>query len=380
MKNFTKSIYKIEVLIAFLIIILFLIKDYATRSLIAIIGVGFILYISLLLYKKKRDDNFLKVYASETVIIIMLSFLILISLLGIVLGYNKTLFSLSVNTWFKGVIPAFIVTIISEYLRFILIKNNTNEKLGIYIITFLMILFNIITNYSIPDFTDSYKIFTFICTIVCPAIGQELLASYMVYKDGLRPALLYKLIMNLYIYIIPIMTDLGDYLYSAIGVMIPFTIYMALRKFVNTEKRKRDQIETKKFNLAVMFVIIILSVLVILVSGIFKYQLIAIASGSMVPVYDKGDAVIFEKVEKSKIEVGDIIVYRREGKIIAHRVIKITENNEKLYFYTKGDANFSDDKYATVEDDVMGKIRFIIKYIGYPTVWINQIWGEVFER
>ena len=372
MKNFKKSIYKIEFLFLFLIIILFFVNDQNDKYLISFLGTGIIFFITFMLYKRKRDDSFYKVYATEILMIVILIFVILLAGLGLIIGFSKTLFSLNYNTWLKGLIPTLVLTVITEYFRFILIKNNMNEKLGIYAITVLMMLFTIITFYGLPDFTNSYKIFVFICTIVFPVIAKELLTTHMIYNYGLRPALVYKLIMNLYIYITPIMTDLGDYLYSAIGVIIPFTIYIVLKKLVSIEDKKNKRFETKTLNWTVIPFLIVLLILVILVSGITKYHMIAIASGSMVPTFCRGDAIIYEKIEKTEIRLNDVIVFKKDGKIISHRVIKITENNEKLYFYTKGDANYTNDPGATIEDDVMGRVIYIVKYIGYPTVWVNE--------
>ena len=56
-------------------------------------------------------------------------------------------------------------------------------------------------------------------------------------------------------------------------------------------------------------VMIFLFIMIILVSGITNYQMIAIASNSMYPIYQRGDAVIFKKVEAASIKEGDILVF-----------------------------------------------------------------------
>ena len=118
---------------------------------------------------------------------------------------------------------------------------------------------------------------------------------------------------------------------------------------------------------------ILLFIMVILVSGITKYQMIAIASDSMFPSYQRGDAVIFEDVEVSTIKVGDILVFSNNEQVITHRVAKIKESENKLYFYTKGDANNSLDAEPVKQENVLGIIKNGIKYIGYPTVILNEI-------
>ena len=97
----------------------------------------------------------------------------------------------------------------------------------------------------------------------------------------------------------------------------------------------------------------------------------------MTPNVNKGDAVIVEKLdidEIKKIKIGEILVFKKEGKIIVHRVVqknKITE--DEYYFYTKGDNNNSYDGYPISIDNIIGVVKARIKFIGYPTVLLNEI-------
>ena len=101
--------------------------------------------------------------------------------------------------------------------------------------------------------------------------------------------------------------------------------------------------------------------------------MIAIASNSMVPVYARGDAIIFEKIDKKLLQDDDIIVFKKDNILVAHRIINTKEVSSKLYFYTKGDANNSADGDMINEDDVLGIVRRVVKYIGFPTVWLNEL-------
>lgn len=95
----------------------------------------------------------------------------------------------------------------------------------------------------------------------------------------------------------------------------------------------------------------------------------------MVPVFNRGDAVIYEKLSEEqlkKIEIYTIIVYSREEQLIVHRVIDKWETNGKTYYLTKGDANKSDDYVPVGTDQIVGIYKFAIKYIGYPSVWLSE--------
>ena len=51
----------------------------------------------------------------------------------------------------------------------------------------------------------------------------------------------------------------------------------------------------------------------------------------------------------------------------------ILRYNEKVYFYTKGDANKSVDNFKINEEEVVGKVDLVVKYVGYPTLWIREV-------
>ena len=380
MEKNLKSIYKFLIIILLLVVLLFFIQNANHKNLISIIGFGILLLIGAIKFKKNKDTNFFRHSAFSVVFAVLTFYFIIISLLGLVLGFSKTLFSLNPEKWMRGLIPVFFITIFSERLKYILIKNNKTEKTAIYLLTALMAVFNIflVTNFFTMN-TASYKIFVYICTTVIPIIAQEMLSTYIIFNYGFLPAIGYKLIINLYIYILPIFTALGDYLYSAANVIIPFTIYITLKKWLKSnEDIRREKQKLRAINLGFITIpiIIFLIIIIILVSGIFNYQMIAIASNSMEPLYERGDAIIFERIDKNDIETGDIIVFKKDNIILAHRVVRVREDYTKKYFYTKGDANKSVDSGYVVEDAVLGVVRNVVKFIGYPTVWLN----ELFER
>ena len=376
MKQDIKSIYKFEGIILLLSILFLFIQNDITKYILSIISLGIMLFIAGLVYKKKRDTNFFRGFATRIVLSVIILYFIILFLLGLVLGFGKTLFSTNPDRWIRKVIPIFVVTLLIERLRYILIKNNQIERKAIYLLTVLTAVFNILLISNLFSLKNLYDVFVFVCVTVLPIIAQELLSTYIVLHYGFSPVIIYKLIMNLYIYILPIMADLGDYLQGAIGIIVPFTIYVLLVKYLKP-KEEENRIKDKLTGINIGFItiptIILVSVLIVLVSGISKYQMIAIASNSMVPAYERGDAIIFEKIDNDYLENEDIIVFKKEGKLIAHRIIKIKKDSSKLYFYTKGDANNSADAELVNENEVLGRVRRVIKYLGYPTVLINEL-------
>jgi len=76
---------------------------------------------------------------------------------------------------------------------------------------------------------------------------------------------------------------------------------------------------------------------------------------SMYPTLKAGDVGIVEKCKSADLQIGDIIVFKQNGKLITHRLISIIVENETQLFVAKGDKNSHPDKPFTVEA-LVGKV------------------------
>lgn len=73
------------------------------------------------------------------------------------------------------------------------------------------------------------------------------------------------------------------------------------------------------------------------------------STGSMLPTLGKGvSGLTVEPKSADEIDVGDIVSFKRNGKLIVHRVVRKGIDGGGVYFVTKGDNSPADD----------GKIRF----------------------
>lgn len=102
--------------------------------------------------------------------------------------------------------------------------------------------------------------------------------------------------------------------------------------------------------------------------NLFGYKFFNVISGSMKPNLEIGDIVITKEIED--IKKGDIITFRQQNSIITHRVVDIINENEKLYYQTKGDNNNSNDEILVEYKDIEGIYACRIPKIG---IVINNI-------
>ena len=96
----------------------------------------------------------------------------------------------------------------------------------------------------------------------------------------------------------------------------------------------------------------------------------------MQPVFGYGDAILLEKINPQEITNHEIIVFNRDGMIVSHRVVKVSKEPGITYFYTKGDSNKDQDTDRVADKDVIGVVRKVLKFVGYPTVKINELMKE----
>ena len=368
MKNL--KIYVIE-LILFISIIVF---NYIYNSTTFLYGSIILLtVVSLYLFGFYRDNSYIKGNVIRIVLSCLLSFFIVIYCIGLFTGFNRTIFSFTSDYIVKIILLEAVIIICEELLRYIIAKKSNKSIIPIIIYTIIMSLLNIIIEINGFDLVDSESIFIFISVVIIPVISREFLCSYLTYKVSFIPSLIYKLVIVLYEYIVPIIPSLGNYLYSVTNVLLVYIIYILSSKSIIKNQRDDKFVRRASYSVIYIPVIILLSFIVILVSGIFRYKLIAIGSSSMHPIYDRGDAIIYDK-KYDDLEVGDIIAFEKSNVIITHRIVRINKNTG--YIKTKGDNNNAADFFDITTSEVLGKVEYKVKYIGYPTIWINEIFGK----
>ena len=76
---------------------------------------------------------------------------------------------------------------------------------------------------------------------------------------------------------------------------------------------------------------------------------------SMFPFLKEGDVALIKKVEIHTLKLGDVIVFKQDQKMIAHRLMEINKNGAHYTLTTKGDTSKQNDPLFS-EADYVGKI------------------------
>jgi signal peptidase len=86
----------------------------------------------------------------------------------------------------------------------------------------------------------------------------------------------------------------------------------------------------------------------------------------MSPTFDAGSVVFVRPLPPEEIRVGDILTYKVRGgdSIVTHRVVEIVEEDGKLGFITRGDANDVNDEGILEPERVIGRVNYYLPYLG----------------
>ncbi len=364
------KVYTLEfILLAILSFTLFVSKIYSRIILACLLTVCTVLTSSLL---KKR--NIVSVYAKKVNIMITFFAIIYLAgfyLMGLHFGYYRPAITFGYTTLIEHIIPIAIIILSSEMLRNILLAQNTKLTKPITYILMVIIDLLIYANiYSADTYTEIIEVIGF---ALFASLSCNLLYNYISIRFGVIGNIIFRLITILYAYIIPLIPNVYVFFRSILRMIYPYIMYLVI-EYAFSKERKAVAFETKRNKvIANTIVLIIIAIMVMLISCQFKFGILVIGTGSMTGTINVGDAILYEKYDGEKIEVGDVIIFVQKEVQVVHRVVEIKNVNGEKRYITKGDANQDRDEGYIIENDIFGTTKLRIPYIGYPTVWIRDI-------
>ncbi len=122
-------------------------------------------------------------------------------------------------------------------------------------------------------------------------------------------------------------------------------------------------------------VAIILFTSVLLVNALIPFieeseRPLIVLSGSMKPIMLPGDLIVVKSVDQNELKVGDVVAFQPPGSkpntLVTHRIVSLVEGKERL-FQTKGDANNAKDDFKVPASNAVGKMIFVVPFVGYLT-------------
>ena len=300
--------------------------------------------------------------------------------LGYMYGFSKIPYSHKIISILTNIIIQINPIIGIETLKIAIITKNKNNKLLVAIITILLILIQINYHILVDLCSNKEELFRYICSTTFPMVISNIIYTYFLLKDMYIFVLGYRVLVKLFMIVVPIFPNVDWYVMGSASILLPIFMYLLFKyKFLKEKKdiRKRKENILAKINYVVTFILAFM--LVCFMIGLFKYEPICILSNSMIPTYKRGDVVIFKKMnnyELSNISQNSIIVYTKDDKNIAHRVVNIVKTEDRVLYQTKGDSNNAPDTDLVRIEQIKGVYVFHIKYIGLPSVWLYNYFHQ----
>ena len=100
---------------------------------------------------------------------------------------------------------------------------------------------------------------------------------------------------------------------------------------------------------------------------------LAVATGSMEPAIEIGDAVVVGRTDAEALQEGQVIAYRLDGQIVVHRITERTETALGPVFRTKGDHNNAPDLQEVAADQICGRVLLVVPKGGTASLWLRQL-------
>ena len=330
-------------------------------------------------FGKNYDNKKLRNSIIQYTIVAVLSYIIIYLLSGLFVTFGKNPYNTKLNGLIKNIWITGVAICAKEYVRYKLI-NNVYDKDKIkfaILISVVYILIDIDYTRFIGNTVATLTIIKYISQVIVPNIAKNMLFSYTSIYSNCVPAIIYQFITNLYYWLSPILPNSPWAMTSVIDTVIPTILFLYIRYEKNKLSPQKDRQTLVNTNPGSIIPLVVAIILVIWFAlGIFPIKPVAIATGSMEKEIYVGDVAIIQKCNANDVNVGDIIEYQMEGYTVIHRIVQKNQRSGEFYFVTKGDNNNAPDVAEVREDQLIGKVIFKIKYIGYPAIWLHLLQTE----
>jgi signal peptidase len=125
-------------------------------------------------------------------------------------------------------------------------------------------------------------------------------------------------------------------------------------------------IKTVPLALLVLLALASVTVLIIYTSGAIPYKVYVMHTGSMAPTIPVKSAIV---VRENRFHVGQVVVFRENGYIVAHRLMSINPDGT---INTKGDANRSLDPWHAPKSSIIGGVVAAPHGVGFFLVYVSH--------
>lgn len=275
------------------------------------------------------------------------------------------------NILLTVILPLTVLIVSSELIRSVFLMQDS--RLAGALAYVICVLSEVLAFSGMAGITSMNRFMDLVGLTLFPALSANLYYHYLSRHYGMASPIAFRLITTLYIYVVPTETLMSDALLALIKIFVPMILLILTAALFEKGKKNALRKSKKLSTAATVFAALIVLAVTMLVSGQFRYGAMVIATDSMTGEINRGDVIIYERYENQKIEEGQVIVFDYNDVNVVHRVVKIDNTNGERHYYTRGDANDANDSGYRTDADILGLTDLKLAYVGYPTLWLNEI-------
>ncbi len=343
---------------------------------ISFIGIAIIFRIFML---SPYNTNKFRKDIIQYVFITMFSYAIIYLILGIFTKYGKNPYSSTLRGLVINIFVYASVFCSIEYIRYKLIHNVYNQDVNIVFVIIVIAfsiwdlkLFNVLENGL-----TVYSGFKFLFYNFVPVVIKNVLFTYITLKADYFPTIIYNFIYYFILWIPPILPKAPWVAEAMFNTFFPLLLLLYIRYYVAKKDRfQLNKVYAEKSPGSLILFCTALIVLILFALGVFPIKPVGVATASMYPQINVGDAVVIKKCNANDVSVQDIIEYQMEGYTVIHRVISKYQKDGEYFFITKGDNNQDEDTKPVSEEQLIGKVIFKVPYIALPTIWLHSVQSQ----
>lgn len=298
-------------------------------------------------------------------------YVVAIEMTGLIFGFYKNPYFVSPKLLLTAILPLVVMIIATELLRTTWLEQKNTFSTGISFVVCL--LAEVLACSNIAGITTLNQFMDVVGMTLFPAISANVFYHYTAKQFGMLPNVAFRLITTLYVYFTHTVTSMADALQACIKILVPFVLFIFYSALFSKKKKNAVRKESKLGFVATALSVAVVISVAMLISCQFRFGAIVIATGSMTGEINKGDVIVYERYDDQTIREGQVIVFSQHSGLIIHRVIRIDEIGGEVRYYTKGDANTTEDSGYRTDADIVGLTDFKIAYVGYPTLWLHEL-------
>ena len=376
------KLYIYEVLMLIILLIALFFSNRISRLLLSLM---LLVFTTIIVFSFKKKKIIKVVHKEVTYLMIALGLLYVgfFYLMGLLFyNFNNQMILFGFKTIVNFIIPLIIVIVSSEIMRFTLLSQDgtiriRNTKIDYSkVFTFIiMVLIDLIIYVGVYDIGKLNDFLALIGFISFASISCNLFYNYYSKRFGILGIIFYRMITILYVYFIPIIPNMYIYFRSFLRMLYPYLMYILMENTYGKTSFVAPYYVRRRNAVLISIAIIFMAVFTMLISCQFTYGILVVGSESMTGAVNKGDAIIFKQYKNDKIKKDDIILFYYKDVKIVHRVVKKTNVNGEVRYYTKGDYNKDVDPEYRTSKDIIGIKKIKIKYVGIPTLWIHDLFN-----